>query len=442
MIRLLSTLFSILLLGIEIIPQADVHIQNELYPFRVDSISIQGNDLTKEFIIVRELTFKVGDTIDYETASYNRERIYSLGIFNQVKIEPKKNDPTNILNIIVEESWYIYPIPFVNIKERDWNKLSFGMYLVLKNFRGRNETLSAVAAFGYDPTFGLSYYNPNTIGNENISFFTRIAYSDVSNKSITAEQLAGGKFDQKVISGDLEIGRRFFLFHRFALRFGFNYIESPVYFEGVSASMDRIDRVYSISAAYQYDTRDLAQFPKNGLFASTSYMLKGMGINDINYDVARVDVRTYNQLFDRLHFKMRFTSRFTLGDKIPYYDNSIIGLEDKIRGFFKNKLEGNHSYLTSAELYYPIIEELQINLDFIPIIPKQLLSYRFALYAQIFADAGAVQNRNTALRIADFKSGYGAGLTILILPHYVARIEYAINELRKTELILDVGISF
>lgn len=442
MIRFLCTLFFIVLLGIEIIPQADVKMRREFYPFKVDSISIQGNDLTREFIITRELTFEVGDTIDYETAAYNRERIYSLGIFNQVTIEPTKNDTTNILNIIVEESWYIYPIPFVNIKERDWNKLSFGMYLVLKNFRGRNETLSAVAAFGYDPTFGLTYYNPNTIGNENISFFSRLFYSDVSNKSLIAEQLAGQTFEQKVISADIEIGRRFNLFHRFALRFGFNYIESPFYLDGLSASEERIDRVYSLSAAYQYDTRDLAQFPKSGFYFNSSYILKGMGINDINYNVARIDLRSYHQLIEKLHFKMRFTSRFTIGDRVPFYDNSIIGLEDKIRGFFKQKMEGNHSYLTSAELYYPIIEEWQINLDFIPIIPKQLLSYRFALYAQLFADAGAVQIRNTPLRIGDFKSGYGAGLTILILPHYVARIEYAFNELRNSELILDVGISF
>ncbi len=441
MIKILSLIF-IFLHTAELFAQTEEKTFPELYPFKVDTIIVSGNDLTEEFIIIRELTFQSGDTIDFETANYNRERIYSLGIFNQVVIEPKSSEGINSLNIIVEESWYIYPIPFVNIKERDWNKLSFGMYLVLKNFRGRNETLSAVAAFGYDPTFGLTYYNPNTIGNENISFFSRLYYSDVSNKSLIAEQIAGQRFEQKVISGDIEIGRRFYLFHRFAVRVGFNYIESPFYLNGLSASLERIDRVYSLSAAYQYDTRDLAQFPKSGLYLNTSYILKGMGINNINYDVARMDLRSYLNLIERLQFKMRFSGRFTVGNRVPFYDNSIIGIEDKIRGFFKQKFEGHHYYLTSAELYYPIIEEWHINLDFIPIIPKQLLSYRFALYAQLFADAGAVQNRNTHLKINDFKSGYGIGLTVLVLPHYVARIEYAFNELRKSELILDVGISF
>lgn len=416
--------------------------KNELYPFRVDSIIIKGNDITKEFIILRELTFQLGDTIDHKTAQYNRERIYSLGIFNQVILVPQITDENNILNIIVEESWYIYPIPFVNIKERDWKKLSFGMFLVLQNFRGRNETLSATVAFGYDPTYILSYYNPNSIGNENIFFQTRVGYSNVSNKSITAEYLVGDNFEQKVIFADLEIGRRFFLFHRFALNFGYTYRETPFYIDGINAANERIDRLFSFGIGYNYDTRDLAQFPKSGLYINTSYIFKGMGINNINYNVARLDFRNYNTLIEKLLFKWRFTSRFVLGDKVPYYDNSIIGLEDRIRGYFYENFEGNHSYLASMELYYPIVEELHINLDFIPIIPKQLLSYRFALYTQLFADAGAVQMRNTSLSLKDFKKGYGAGLTVLILPYYSARIEYAINEIRQSEFILDLGISF
>lgn len=435
-------IISLCFLSVQITAQVVRNPDSNLYPFQVDSIIISGNDITEEFIILRELTFELKDTIDYETADYNRERIYSLGIFNQVSLHPEFSDSINILNITVEESWYIYPIPFINIKERDWNKLSFGMYLILKNFRGRNETLSAVVALGYDPTYSLSYYNPNSIGNENIFISGRISYSNVSNKSLLAEQLAGNAFEQKIIGAEFEIGRRISLFHKFALRFGFNYIQTPFYLEGINASSDRIDRMFTIGAGYQYDSRDLIQFPKNGFYANASYIEKGLGINDINYSVTRLDIRNYHTLIERLHFKSRFTSRFTSGNTVPYYDNSIIGLEDRIRGYFFQKFEGNHLYLTSAEIYYPLIEELKINLEFIPVIPKQLLSYRFALYAQIFADAGATQFKGSSFSLNDFRTGYGGGLTVLILPYYVARIEYAFNEFRKSEIIFDIGISF
>lgn len=99
-----------------------------LYPFIVDSILIVGNDQTEEFIITRELTFSIGDTLTPEIIFYNRERIYSLGLFAHVYVNPLIENSVNILEIKLEERWYIYPIPFVNIKERDWKKLSYGSF--------------------------------------------------------------------------------------------------------------------------------------------------------------------------------------------------------------------------------------------------------------------------------------------------------------------------
>lgn len=440
MIRILILHFS--LISINLFGQAPEDSLKTLYPVKVDSIYISGNEITEEFIITRELTFGISDTVDFATADYNRERIYSLGIFNQVSLYPEQINGKNIINIYVEESWYIYPIPFINIKESDWKKLSFGLNLSVKNFRGRNETVSALVAFGYDPTYALSYYNPNSIGNENIFISSRISYSNVTNKSGLAEMIYGQEFDQKQISANFEIGRRFDLFHRLAIQTGFSYIETPFYIEGINASGSRIDRVLILGAGYQYDSRDLIQFPRHGLFFNANYIQKGLGINNINYSIVNFDLRNYYNVVEKLHFKWRVANRSTFGNTVPYYDNSIIGLENRIRGFFFDRFEGSHLYMASAELYYPIIEELKITLDFIPIVPKKLLSYRFALYVHTFADAGATQNGEASFNFSSFRKGYGAGLTILILPYYAARAEFAINEYRRTEIILDVGISF
>ena len=58
------------------------------YSLIVDSIYINGTETTKNYIIEKELTFSIGDTITPEVAKYNRERIYSLGIFNHVDVYP------------------------------------------------------------------------------------------------------------------------------------------------------------------------------------------------------------------------------------------------------------------------------------------------------------------------------------------------------------------
>ena len=415
---------------------------SNLYPFVVDSISITGNEITESFIILRELNFQIGDTLTRSNAIYNRERVYSLGIFNRVFFNPSITDSVKILNIQVDESWYIYPVPFIEAKESDLKKLSYGVYLRLKNFRGRNEDLTAAIALGYDPTFILSYYNPNLEYRNNLFFRTNFSYSDVTNKSLIAEKLNGANFSQKFIGMNLLVGKRLDLFNRIYALVGYNYIETPFYIPGVNASDDRIDNLVDLAIGYEHDTRDLAQFPQNGIFSSINYNFRGLGVDGIGYSIGRIDFREYRKIFNNLISKWRFSSRLAFGNDVPFYDYSIIGIDERVRGHLSKKIEGKEYYFGSVEFYYPIIEELNIDLTFIPIIPDQLLTYRVGFYTQIFAETAIARFEDQPFAINRFNSGYGIGLTFLVLPYQVFRVEVAFNEKLESQLVLDLGISF
>ncbi len=412
------------------------------YSVIVDSIKIIGNETTKEFIILREVTFSVGDTLTPELAKYNRDRIYSLGIFNFVEVFPETVNNKNYAVISVEEGWYIYPVPFLEIRENDWNKLSYGAILVVKNFRGRNETISLSGAFGYNPFLRLMYYNPYLLREEDLFFNVSMTYGTTANKSSTAAALYGKDFDQKNIGGSVQLGKRFGLYQRLALNLGYSYVETPFFIKGISASDSRIDRAPLVSLAYSYDTRDLAQFPRKGLFGSASVEWKGLGISGINYNIVRFDFREYRPLVGDLNAKWRFTTRLTGGKLVPFYDLSYIGFDERIRGHYTEELEGNNYYIGSMELYYPLLKDIHVNLDFIPLLPKSLLSYRIAFYAELFGDAGAAKFKGESLSINDFRSGYGGGITFLILPYNVVRFEIGLDEYRNTEFILNVAVSF
>lgn len=426
-----------------ILPQNRDSLYNpELYPFIVDSIAITGNEKTEEFIILRELNFSVGDTLSKVQSFYNRERVYSLGIFNHVYFIPTIVESKRILTIEVAETWYFYPIPFLDARDGDLKKLTYGVFLRMMNFRGRNEDLTATVRVGYDPLFSLGYYNPNTIGNENIFVGARVGYADISNRSVIAEYLYGKPFSQKSISANLTIGKRFGLFNRFYINTGYNYIETPFYISGINASGDRIDNLVDLGIGFEHDTRDLIQFPTDGIFSSITYVQRGLGLDNINYGIARIDFREYRELFEKLISKWRFTSRFTVGKDVPYYDYSRLDGGQKIRGHYNEKYEGNDYYFGSTEFYYPIIKELNIDLTFLPIIPDALLSYRVGFYTQIFAETGLAKLRDEPFAINKFNSGYGFGITLLLLPYQVLRVEAAFNEQMKSELIIDLGISF
>lgn len=423
-------------------PQVDSLLFNSADKYIVDSITIQGNDITEEEIILRELTFSISDTITQKLIEYNKERIYSLGLFTKVDLFLFPVNKKNVLVINVEESWYIYPIPVASLRDNDWDKLSYGFYLVVKNFRGRNETLISRVELGYDPALQLSYYKPNVIPGSDYFWGADILYKRINNKSISAAKIFGGDFNQKFIIGSLEFGKRFGTFQRLSARLSYNYVESPQYFPLINSSEERVDRYPSIGIGYSYDTRDLAQFPKEGILGTASLEFKGLGLNDISYQVFGLDYREYRNVFDDLTAKWRFAARFTSGKKIPYYDYSILGYDEKIRGNYDLKLEGHNYYVGSLEFFYPLLKDINISLDFIPILPKELLSYRVALYLELFGDTGTTKLLGKELNIKDFRSGYGVGLSLLVLPYNILRFEIAFDEYRNSEFILGLGLSF
>ncbi len=421
---------------------SDTTFSKDDFSFIVDSIKISGNSITEKEIILKELTFDTGDKVTPQILKYNQERIFSLRIFTKVELFPTLKSGKYIINISVKESWYLYPLPFIHLKDRDWDKISYGLALIVFNFRGRNETLGFKVALGYDPSLQLSYRIPYLDIKHNISFNANLNFQKVRNKSNIAKRIAGGDFDQNVYSGNLTLGKRLNTFNNVYFGVSYSTIESPLFIKGISASDTRIDHLFSIAFNYTFDNRDLKQFPSEGFFASSLLQLKGLGIDGISYQVLRFDFRKYFKINENLSFKLRTATRNTFGSLIPFYDNSFIGFGERIRGHFRRELEGNNSYVGSTEIDYALLKDINLNLDFIPLIPKELLNYRFGIYLQLFADSGIIQNKNEPLSINKLYSGYGIGLTFLFLPYNILRFERAWDEFGKPEWIFDVGVSF
>lgn len=421
--------------------EGDTLFYKDDYSIVVDSIIIEGNVQTQDFIILRELTFDVGDVITNELAQYNRERIYSLDIFNEVKLIPFKTKGINFLLISIEESWYIYPLPVLTLKERDWKKISYGLALSIKNFRGRNESITGVLTFGYDPSLSLSYFNPYLIRKLDIYSHFQLGFTDVSNKSKIAERLAGKKFSHKFYYGKIFIGKRFGLYHRLSVSAGFDYVETPFNIEGLSASNTNIDRTIILGISYNYDTRDLVQYASNGILAGANYEFKGMGLNNINYRIAEFEFREYRKLIGGLVGKWRIAARFSNG-KVPYYDYSFLGLAERIRGHWDEQMEGNDIVLGSLELDYWILNDFRMNFYWIPLLPKSLLSYRVCFIWELFVDSGTARINGESFALNRFSTGYGTGFSILFLPYLTMRFEFAVNNNLDGQWIFDLGTSF
>lgn len=154
-----------------------------------------------------------------------------------------------------------------------------------------------------------------------------------------------------------------------------------------------------------------------------------------------MDFRGYQTILGDLSSKVRLFHRRTFGKLVPLYDYSYLGYSERIRGHSNNFIEANNSILTSAELSYPLLSEWNFSIK-LPLIPQNLTSARVAIHFNLFADAGTVFNNGQPLIPRKFYSGYGVGLILLFLPYNALRLEYAINELGKGEVLFATGFSF
>lgn len=407
----------------------------------VDSIQIYGNEQTKDFIIPRELTFSIGDTVDNKILHFNRERIFSLGLFNKVVVGV---DSLNISTIIisVEETWYIYPIPFWSMEKNSIKNLTVGLDLIWNNFRGRNEKLQSLFGLGYDPFFSLQYINPALSYDNKIGLSFGLGYYKVRNKNEEVKKIVSKDFNFRMIRVSLGLFKRFNQFNLIGGALGFDYTQNEnenAKFTMASNSLS--DKSPFISSYYYFDCRDLKQFPKEGNLLFIDFIHKGFNIFEVSYNILKTDFRFYQKLFYDFVFKERIMTRETFGKNIPTYDYSYLGYDEKIRGYNNSYFEGKNSFLTSVELSYPILEEWNLSLD-LPLIPKSLTSARIGIYSSIFFDAGNSFNNYSSLKISNLYYGYGFGFSILILPFEIIRIEYSFNKFGKGEFVIGTNHSF
>lgn len=405
--------------------------------FYIAKISIVGNEITEPDIILSELTFKEGDRIDSTTLFFNRERIYSLGIFTSVKLEMN----IDTLFISVEESWYIWPIPFLSLTESDGTKFTYGMNVSILNFRGRNEQIDFIFGLGFDPFYLVRYRVPYLFRDEQISLDIQSQFNTVKNRSRTAELVHGKDFEQEFFIGSVSLGKRINLYNRISLTTEYQSVKTPFYDPLLAISNDEIDASFNAGLIYTYDSRDLIQFPSNGFYFMSSIKNYGFGLDDFSYRTSELDIRNYDTLYQNFSYKMKFSWRNVGGDKIPTYANSFFGFEEKIRGYYNKKDEGHTRLFSSFEIKYPIITEWNWELE-IPYIPTSLTSYRIAIYAELFIDAGAVKFRHENWNSAIVNTGFGFGFTLLALPYSITRLELGFDKYFNPEIIATFGTSF
>jgi len=436
----------------------------------IEDVLIQGNRITKETIILRELVFSVDDTILkmelLPAIQRSKENLLNLTLFNFVHFDATHLSDNRInIHITVTERWYIWPVPILEyadrnfstfLKNREWDKINYGAFLKWSNFRGRNEVLTGKFRLGYIREYALSYTVPN-LGKKqqhgvstgfNMHKQNEVYVATVDNQPL--EYKPREKPAQVRLNAFAKYSYRRKLYTTHTLRFEyFDYSVSDSVaiinpnFMGVGKS-----RLHFFSATYNFnhDVRDSKVYPLEGFAVKIKVEQLGVGIiADYPYANFRVTgvLMHHQKLANRIYFYNTTKARYSSEKYMPHILNRGLGYNEFLSGYESYVIDGSDYVISKYNLKLQVIKPTTSTLPLIKM--EQFNKVHYAVYFNLFADVGYVNNDfpdPTNYMVNQWQFSTGVGLDFVTYYDQVFRIDYAINRYGEHGLFFHIETPF
>lgn len=430
---------------------------------KIDEIVIEGNAKTKDYIIFRELTFAKDDTIKNTELpallEQSRLNLLNTGLFNFVTLSSGLTDSlsqqTTII-IRVQERWYIWPKPVLEITDRNFNawwsgrdfsRVNYGMGVNWNNFTGRMDMLSLMLQSGKSFNLSFAYFNPFLVKRKKAG--AGLVFSYTKNKEVGAITmndkliyLSGDVNLIKELRGGLNLEYKNTLFNTQLLEITFYNV--AFHDSLISANPDfsyigeRELHFLQLYYKLKIDHRDIHYYPLKGWYADVEMSKYGFGFQ-FEKPVSVAWLKTTSRLF--IPLSNRWYSGASVMAKIssaaiqPYYFMQGLGYgREFVRGYQYNVVDGKHFFVTKATIKYALIPEKEASLKQLN-IPK-FTRFHYAAYLTVFADAGYVWNSGNEISLHNklpnsWLASVGAGIDFVTYYDKVVRLEYTLNKSNK-----------
>ncbi|HUI09913.1 MAG TPA: POTRA domain-containing protein [Bacteroidota bacterium] len=402
----------------------------------VDTIIVSGNEKTQTYVILDEMTLRPGSQVTNEAMEYDRERIYSLGLFTNVDMMYDSVGSVRFLFVEVRERWYIIPIPIFGFRDGDPHKIFFGAGLLHYNFRGRNQTLYGSLIFGYDPSIAFSFTDPQIDREDNLYAGLSTSYSRVKNRSVVQEELTGDFYERHFdVNGTL--GKRYSLYSSAGINVGFHEANVTSYLPGRTVSPGGTDRYLYATASYLYDSRNLKEYATSGSMLSLYVSRSGFGESAVGYTRFGADAREYLPFAPSFSLATRLFGSVVSGGLVPTYAHTYFGTGERIRGYYHVVMEGEDIAGGTAEIRFSLLDPRTFFFSAVQ-IPSEFSVWRFGVTLVLFTDTGTTWYRGDRLQFTSLATGYGTGIHFLLPYSVILRTEYAWNLDGVGQFIIDI----
>jgi outer membrane protein assembly factor BamA len=437
----------------------------------VNRIIITGNKVTKEHIIYRELIFHTGDTLPaviYNNAiERSKENLMNTGLFNFVEIKGYADvEGRTDIQINVSERWYLWPFPFFEVVDRNFNewwlthdfrRTNYGLYLTRENFRGRDESLKFQIRLGYSQRLGLYYNVPYINKKQNTgltvgTYYNRnheIAYATEGNKLKYYKDPDQFIRQDWAVYGRLTRRSGIHDFYSFSADYRRIDITDTVvllnneYF----INPDNMQQQISLAWSYRHDKRDYQPYPLKGYLFDFEVSRTGLGIlkNEPGILSLGSSFRQYHEWSPRFHSSIALRAKISSLTLSPYINMRALGYgSDVVRGYEYYVINGNSFLLVKTTLLkFTLMPTTIYNIPFIR--SEKFNKVPSTLYLSLSADAGYVRDRQFAENnplCNTWLAGYGAGIDYVTYYDLVFRFEYSFNHLGEHGFFLNFAAPF
>ena len=438
--------------------------------FRVSGIIITGNAITKEAVILKELSFTVGDSIprkEIESVKERcRENLLNTSLFNFVTIYQNITDSSNVQFVIsVVERWYIWPAPIFEHADRNlgaflhdpnWKRINYGGQIIWDNFRGRKEFLKLKLRFGYKQQFELVFDKPNFGKKQQhgINFILNQTrqhevnvYSENNKPVYTRNE---NSFLVEIFNPYLIYSFRSSLYSTHSLLLAYNGLKyrdsaSHVYFTGLE-QFQNPDWIIS-DYYYEYDYRDSKPYPLKGNYFRINLRWRELltpELKNLSKPIVLLNAMHHRQLDTRLYYNNALRLFMSRDRNEPKAFRTGIGYGAYLRGYELFVIDGNSYGIMINNLKYAILPVQSYNLAYVPW--SQFNPIHLAIYANLFFDMGFANSKyyggsgNTYVN----RFLYTGGLGIDIVSYYdqVLRLELSVNREGQTGFFVHTEIPF
>lgn len=427
-----------------------VRAQSDDSSFVVQHIKTIGLRRTREAIVMRELTFKVGDTIRNWTyhKEQSRKQLINLFLFNEVTIDRVNGD----IIVHATERWYTWPIPVLDYADRNFNqwwltkdpkRLIYGLDLSQYNIGGRNQTMVLNLVMGYTRSVGINYKIPYI--NKKMSWGMQVSAKINANKEVWSttvnDKVSFFRDNDRTLirrqMGELVFTHRkkFFVYHH--VYTGFRRVDvDPVIADSVNYDYlmyhQDVQNEGYLGYQFVFDKRDFKGYPLNGHLLKvqaegSNYFFKN--VPDFQTLILKLAYSRYMKIKGNLFASAHVTARYFDNMYPQYTAVQALGYgKDYIRGYELRVIDGSNFALGKFELKYRLVNA---NYAFAAGV-KNYEKLPVCVYLTGFMDAGYVRNWRQIQQASgnnllpnSLQNGGGVGLNVVMYYDYCMRVEYS-----------------